>query len=883
MNSLSIYVDNETRVGKPIEDLGIWNLVDDFWNEYSGVWGRSYLLTSVDYAKLDLFDDEKVSIVDSIQDIRDISKIFTSFSQSFTVPATSTNNKLFRYWYKPEFSETKNQKRKLNARIELNYQHFQIGKLELNSVQMKKGQPYAYNITFYGNTVTLKDLVKDFKISDLEYLSQFDHQWTSYDSTNPSVYNGLTAGLDFTIDDEDYTNNGTTFTDAVIYPLITHTKRLFYDSGQASPNYNGNLYYSSGDTTHGLQFTDIKPAIKIMHIIDAIQQQNWYGDTSQILDKPITFSSNFLSHSQAELSNLYMWLHRNKGPIGAEGEDVETFLKQFAFTSGVNHVFFQDMYDGTGNVTKSYFDVRTTFDKQNWPGKKTRILSFTRYKLTLTIQLSETATVKIIDSKREDERKIVAEQQGTGLLTITGYLGYNGTNMKYWQGGDVDNGNEYNYLERLDHRVEVQIFGSTNLTISNCIFRVENLTKTGKRDYTGVTKTGVYTPTISNPTSEIVIQDQMPDIKVIDFLTGVFKMFNLTAYFQDDIRKADYGKIVVDTLDNYYADRVNNPNGGSYDITEYVNNENINIEAVRPFGQIQFKYADPKTIIAQTHKNLFNRTFGELADPRVDVDTGTTYKIELPFEHMKYERLKNTNDTNFTTIQVGYAAAGKFDARLPNQVAVAEGNFEPVETKPLLFYGILKTGTGINYFGTNPSGNTNTEVTSYWVPSNTKTLNGTASYAISVDTDESSAITFSYTDTSGNAQTVSVSPGNNTTISAETGSVTYSGADDVSNISIDETILTRPQTINFGAEIGEYSTIEETQSLFNNFYRDYIEDIFTPNKRMVKLSSKLPNNILLNIKPNDRIIISGIEYTINKMTMDLQTGKTDFELLTHIV
>ena len=42
-------------------------------------------------------------------------------------------------------------------------------------------------------------------------------------------------------------------------------------------------------------------------------------------------------------------------------------------------------------------------------------------------------------------------------------------------------------------------------------------------------------------------------MKNIDFLTGIFKMFNLTAYYIDDIADADFGKIYVDTLDNYYA------------------------------------------------------------------------------------------------------------------------------------------------------------------------------------------------------------------------------------------------------------------------------------------------------------------------------------------
>ena len=49
--------------------------------------------------KVDLFKDESVSITDSIQNVRDISKIFTAFSQQFNLPASKTNNKIFKHYY----------------------------------------------------------------------------------------------------------------------------------------------------------------------------------------------------------------------------------------------------------------------------------------------------------------------------------------------------------------------------------------------------------------------------------------------------------------------------------------------------------------------------------------------------------------------------------------------------------------------------------------------------------------------------------------------------------------------------------------------------------------------------------------------------------------
>ena len=72
-------IDSDTQV----------TLNDDIFS--SGL--PQYLLTS-DYFRADLFKDESVSITDSILNVRDISKVFTPFSQQFNLPASKTNNKL---------------------------------------------------------------------------------------------------------------------------------------------------------------------------------------------------------------------------------------------------------------------------------------------------------------------------------------------------------------------------------------------------------------------------------------------------------------------------------------------------------------------------------------------------------------------------------------------------------------------------------------------------------------------------------------------------------------------------------------------------------------------------------------------------------------------
>ena len=54
--------------------------------------------------KVDLYNDEKVSLTMTLQDIRDIEKVRTDFTQPFTLPASDINNKIFQHWYNPDRS-----------------------------------------------------------------------------------------------------------------------------------------------------------------------------------------------------------------------------------------------------------------------------------------------------------------------------------------------------------------------------------------------------------------------------------------------------------------------------------------------------------------------------------------------------------------------------------------------------------------------------------------------------------------------------------------------------------------------------------------------------------------------------------------------------------
>ena len=249
--------------------------------------------------KVDLFQDESVSLTNTIQNIKDISKVFTSFSQSFVVPASKVNNQLFRHYYNYNVDDGFDGRLKVSATIELNYLTFQKGKIKLEGTQLKKNKIYGYKITFYGNTVELNDLIGedtlDALVGDSNWIDGFSKPYSS-----TAIYSGLVSGYDIINDSINYPN-------AIITPLITHTTRLFYDSasdtandGNLAPNGNG----ESAAMNHGVYWKDLKYAIRIDLIIKAIEKT--YG---------LTFSTDFFTSTNAPYYNLYMWMHRKKGNV----------------------------------------------------------------------------------------------------------------------------------------------------------------------------------------------------------------------------------------------------------------------------------------------------------------------------------------------------------------------------------------------------------------------------------------------------------------------------------------------------------------------------------------------------------------------------------------
>ena len=101
-----------------------------------------------EFERVELFNDEKISVTSSIQNINNIGATYSDFSQTFTIPATKNNNRLFKHWYENSLVDQFNTLTKSDAYIELDTIPFRVGKIQLEGCDVKENNTNKSLIPF---------------------------------------------------------------------------------------------------------------------------------------------------------------------------------------------------------------------------------------------------------------------------------------------------------------------------------------------------------------------------------------------------------------------------------------------------------------------------------------------------------------------------------------------------------------------------------------------------------------------------------------------------------------------------------------------------------------------------------------------------------------
>ncbi len=231
-----------------------------------------YEIYRSDFNRLELFNDEKISITSSISNANDIGKIYTDFTQSFTIPASKVNNKILSHWYESCIDGGYDHRQRYDAYLEIDTQRFKDGNIQLEKANKKNGFVESYTVTFYGNLTQLKDKFKDTKLRDLTIANGFNY-WSllnhTYNSTQ--VRNRVTASTP----------------QNVYYPLIGSQKKYYYKNGIALEDITL--------ATAPVKWNELFPAVSMAGIFTLIQQ--CFG---------VTFTGSFFNLDQWTKLHLYL-------------------------------------------------------------------------------------------------------------------------------------------------------------------------------------------------------------------------------------------------------------------------------------------------------------------------------------------------------------------------------------------------------------------------------------------------------------------------------------------------------------------------------------------------------------------------------------------------
>jgi hypothetical protein len=498
--------------------------------------------------RLDLFDDEEISINLSVQNVQDISKVFTDFTQGFTIPASPRNNEILQHYYNANITSsvittetagnpvwnsigiiwnsfntvwnagatttsvanTFDGRLRQPAQIEINSIPFRSGVIEVEGVQLKGTEPYAYTITFYGELVTLSDLFGEDYLYDLNF-SAYDHQYS-----DTAVLARLTTD---------------TFA-PLFYPLCSPVKNWIYDSNNANHD-DTNIAFHNDTEEHGIHYYELKPALKVTAILDAIEAK--YG---------ITFTGAFLAATP--FVDLSLWLHRFEGYLFAGGNDIAYQLINMNNTiSGTQFNLTTDTW--TVAATESYYlEIEMRNVNQNYE------LGVFRDGIFLSSAL-------------------VNAHPSTDVTTTIEFL-------------------------RLTTGTEVQLYirpqSPTTMTY-RCI------------DYQAFDEDTITSQFAVNQTASVsytfsvVVSDIMPEIKVKDFLAGILRMYNMVIVPSGT-------SFLLQPLDDWYASGATNDLQDYIDITEY----DVNRPAL--YREIEYKYQETEQILGFQYNNLYGEGFGDL-------------------------------------------------------------------------------------------------------------------------------------------------------------------------------------------------------------------------------------------------------------------------------
>ena len=521
---------------------------------------------------LDLFADEEIKLSDNVTGLFDLGVIPSDFTRQISLPGTKKNNAFFEHCYDISvFSpDTFATNIKVPCYLDFDGIYLSQGYLQLNKVNVLANKFIdSYEVTIFGAVSSFAKTVTNTFLTQLTTLNQYNHT---------ASYNNITASW-----------SGSLFNGDIVYPLADYGSGYQFTSGQQE-------LFGMDDENGALGVLNFKPAIRMKKVWDAIFDYAGYTYTGSFFDEPY-------------LNDVYLVCNNSLKYPEFSGIDLEGYGKiKVGAVSGsgmTDKVLTADTF-----TTLPWYNVLS--DPQNFYNKGA-------YEVKERTNLSGILNININVS--------------CSVNNMPGTLSANGT----WQMRMIETGSSTPYSLRaiqsyifffdqlqnsrsgkIDTTYELQTqFLMDDIPPGNYYFQIKQRPNSSvdvaplvTLDPKGTTKSYLQITEVKQAADGRImdIMNNMPfgttGIKLIDFIKGIQKKFNLVIYPSKTVRN----EFIVETFNNWYkAGEVRNFN-------KYINlDEKIEVIPANNLAVNELNFGDTldQDYISQQFSKGANREYGK--------------------------------------------------------------------------------------------------------------------------------------------------------------------------------------------------------------------------------------------------------------------------------
>lgn len=533
---------------------------------------------------IDLFKDENIQITLKQTDIRDIATNYTDFTQDFTVPASPKNNRIFRYWYDYNNDNQFESVSGIPCRIDIDGVFFKKGVLKINSAQIDdNGQIKHYSVQFTANLKALKDKFDDTKISGLNFSNIVPVEIPSTDDCVISSIMGTTSSTSF------------------MFPIVSTTRLL---------NDFNTIKYINSSTLNGITKNELRPAIKVKHIFEAIED-----------NYDVKFTGGFYD-TNSPLDKMYLWLNKNETQfsnvlklINLNGSTYSNAIATFPVSPPSPYIQFNTTYD--------YFSIIKRNNVYYWG--VTVILNVSNNTVPYRVYIQQIVTNS---DGTVDEASTRSQDNDGFLFTSDFYTGNRSIHFGF-------NANSIPLNEKRNYRVYMEAAGNITLNHSSVRPQFRSYPYPYVQTASIMTNSGatVFAPMIN-------VNNSLPEISIYDFFSSIIKMFNLvTIPISDPVilnQLQSANVFQIEYFNKYYGKLA------EIDITDYTKKA-IKINKIKTYKKFELKHADSSygTSILFKNSQTPAREYGSIKTTFNKGDDGE-FKIETKLGLLIWRKLPNT-------------------------------------------------------------------------------------------------------------------------------------------------------------------------------------------------------------------------------------------------